>query len=500
MLLRVAFTYGEGDPHLADALSWAAHRPDDERLHLVHHADVRAGIFAALRSRPRPGTRTTWPTTSRPRRRCCAHWPMSHRARRRIRRRGGGRPAGLRRGHHRRPPGSGLPARLPIDRGRPPRGPHVTEDATMTATAEHAPAMTIGGVAEEAAAVLPVDNPATGAPPGAAPVCSGRQLDRAMDAALAAAGGWAADDEARRAALLAAAKEVSRAASRLGALVTAEQGKPAAMAIAEAYGAAGALRYHAGLDLGAELLRDDRRGHVELARRPLGVVAAITPWNFPVAIAAAKLAPALRAGNTVVLKPSPYAPLAVLELGRLLAPLFPPGVVNVVSGGDDLGAAMVAHPVPAHVSFTGSVAAGRRVAASAGAGLKRVTLELGGNDPAILLDDADPDAIAEKLFWEAFANSGQACMLVKRLYVPASRHGRVVDALADRARATRVGDGAVKGTELGPLTTAQLRRVTALVEAATAGARVAAGGAPLPGPGRFYAPPCSPAPPTTWRS
>ncbi|MGY4908281.1 aldehyde dehydrogenase family protein [Micromonospora aurantiaca (nom. illeg.)] len=360
----------------------------------------------------------------------------------------------------------------------------------MTATAEHAPAMTIGGVAEEAAAVLPVDNPATGAPLGAAPVCSGRQLDRAMDAALAAAGGWAADDEARRAALLAAAKEVSRAASRLGALVTAEQGKPAAMAIAEAYGAAGALRYHAGLDLGAELLRDDRRGHVELARRPLGVVAAITPWNFPVAIAAAKLAPALRAGNTVVLKPSPYAPLAVLELGRLLAPLFPPGVVNVVSGGDDLGAAMVAHPVPAHVSFTGSVAAGRRVAASAGAGLKRVTLELGGNDPAILLDDADPDAIAEKLFWEAFANSGQACMLVKRLYVPASRHGRVVDALADRARATRVGDGAVKGTELGPLTTgAQLRRVTALVEAATAGgARVAAGGAPLPGPGRFYAP------------
>src|SRR5262249_3846346 len=155
---------------------------------------------------------------------------------------------------------------------------------------------------------------------------------------------------------------------------------------------------------------------------------------------------------------------------EILAPFFPPGVVNVVSGGAAVGAAMVEHPVPSHVSFTGSVPAGRLVAAAAGRGLKRYTLELGGNDAGILLDDGDVDAVAETLFWECFANNGQACMLIKRLYAPASRYDEVVAALAARATAVRVGDGAVKGTELGPVTTqAQMQRLSGMVAGATAG-------------------------------
>ena len=234
----------------------------------------------------------------------------------------------------------------------------------------------------------------------------------------------------------------------------------------------------------------DRRTVAEVVHRPLGVVAAITPWNYPIALALWKIAPALRAGNTMVLKPSPYTPLATLDLGRLLAEVLPPGVLNVVSGPDPLGARMVAHPTPRKISFTGSAATGRRVAAAAAAGLKRLTLELGGNDAAIVLDDADPDAIADRLFWGAFANNGQMCMAVKRVYVAQPRYQAVVDALAARAAAVRVGNGSQKASQLGPISNrAQFDRVADLVRDALAhGAVAAAGGQPLRRPGYFYAP------------
>lgn len=360
----------------------------------------------------------------------------------------------------------------------------------MTASAIDAVTMTVNGVAVTTRDTFEVRNPATGAVCGRAPDCAPDDLDTALRAAADAAPAWAADEAGRREALRAAGKTVSAAAQRLGAIVTAEQGKPLAMAIGEAFGAAAGFRYHAGLALPAQVLRDDRRGHVEVEHRPLGVVAAITPWNFPVAIAAATIAPALLAGNTVVLKPSPFAPLATLVLGELLRDVLPPGVCNVVSGSDALGAALVAHDIPAHVSFTGSVDTGRQVAGVAAAGCKRLTLELGGNDPGIVLPDADPEALAEKLFWESFGNCGQACMLIKRLYVPDSLYEPMVDALAAKAATVVVGDGAVKGTELGPVTTEpQLRRVAGLVaDAVRAGARVAAGGHQPDRPGQFYAP------------
>jgi len=350
--------------------------------------------------------------------------------------------------------------------------------------------MTIGGQQVAGEQASKVVNPATGEEFALAPSCTQDELDRAMRAAREAQPAWAADEDARREALRAAAKAVSSAASRLGGLVTAEQGKPLALAIGEAYASGGSFRHYAEMELAPQVLQDDKHGYAELARKPHGVVAAITPWNFPVAIAAAKLAPALRAGNTVVLKPSPHTPLATLMLGQLLSAALPAGVVNVVSGGDDIGAAMVTHPVTAQISFTGSIEAGRKVAAAAGTDIKRYVLELGGNDPGIVLDDADPDEMAERLFWDSFANNGQACLLIKRLYVPQRLYGRVVDALADRARAARVGIPTDKGVQLGPLANRpQFDRVRELVHAAvTGGATVAAGGKALGEPGFFYAP------------
>jgi acyl-CoA reductase-like NAD-dependent aldehyde dehydrogenase len=350
--------------------------------------------------------------------------------------------------------------------------------------------MTIGGAAVAGAASFDVLNPATNAVHARAPECSRDQLDAAMSAAAAAFPAWRADEAARREALSAAAVLVREAAAELGAEITAEQGKPLREARYEAMAGESWLGYSANLGLPREVIQDDERAFVEVVTRPLGVVAAITPWNFPVSSACMKIAPALAAGNTVVLKPSPFTPLATLRLGELLRPVLPPGVLNVVSGGDALGARMTGHPAVRKITFTGSVATGKRVAAAAAPDLKRITLELGGNDPAIVLDDADVDAVADGIFWSSFANAGQICSAIKRVYVPRSLHDALVDALADRARKVVVGDGTEKGTRLGPITTRpQFERVCELVEDALArGARAAAGGAPLDRPGNFFAP------------
>ena len=350
--------------------------------------------------------------------------------------------------------------------------------------------MTIGGAAVAGQQSFDVVNPATGEVHTTAPACTREQLDAAMAAAEEALPAWSADADARREAMLAAAKLIAEAKRSLGAEVTAEQGKPLREAGFEAIAGEQFFSYFAGLELPRQVIQDDEQARVEVVSRPLGVVAAITPWNYPVSSACMKLAPALAAGNTVVLKPSPFTPLGTLRLGELLRSVFPPGVLNVVSGGDDLGQQMTEHPTPRKITFTGSVATGKKVAASAAPDLKRVTLELGGNDPAILLDDVDVDQIADKLFWSAFSNAGQICSAIKRVYVPAALKARVVDALADRARSVKVGDGTEKGNQLGPISTRpQFKRVRELVEdAVSAGARVAAGGSALDGSGFFFQP------------
>jgi acyl-CoA reductase-like NAD-dependent aldehyde dehydrogenase len=202
------------------------------------------------------------------------------------------------------------------------------------------------------------------------------------------------------------------------------------------------------------------------------------------------LAPALAAGCTVVLKPSPYTPLSSLRFGQLVADALPPGVLNIVSGSDSLGSLMTGHPLVRMISFTGSVATGKAIAATAATDLKRVLLELGGNDPAIVLDDADVNATADGLFANAFANCGQICVAIKRVYAPKALYGQLVDALADRARASRLGDGRDSGTDIGPLCNpVQRDRIKELVgDALQSGIRVAVGGSVTDGPGYFYEP------------
>jgi acyl-CoA reductase-like NAD-dependent aldehyde dehydrogenase len=350
--------------------------------------------------------------------------------------------------------------------------------------------MTIDGQAVPAEQTFGVINPATGEVFAQAPECTREQLDAALESAHKAQLSWKTDAAARAEALLAAADAVDAAASELGPLLTAEQGKPVAQAIGEDKGVALWLRHFAKLDLPREVIQDDERVFAEVVRRPVGVVAAITPWNFPLSMAAWKFAPALRAGNTVVVKPSPYTPLATLRLGEVLRDVLPPGVLNIVSGGDELGGWMTSHPLVRKISFTGSVATGKKVAAAAAPDLKRITLELGGNDPAIVLDDVEVEEVAAKLFHSAFRNSGQVCIAVKRVYVPERLHDDLVDALAAKARAAKVDDGMAEGTDLGPINNKpQFERVSELVsDALRNGATAVAGGGPLDRPGYFFAP------------
>src|SRR5215470_4282984 len=336
-----------------------------------------------------------------------------------------------------------------------------------------------------------VIDPATGAPFADCPDATREELDRAMAAAEQAfAGTWPRDEALRRRALGAMSDALAAQAEALGRLVSQEQGKPLQHAQNEVRGAARLLRLCADEPIPVEVLRDDGKLRVTIVRKPLGVAAAITPWNYPLATLVAKIGPALLAGNTVVAKPSPYTPLSSLELGRLFRSLVPPGVLNVVGGSDEVGAWMTADPRVRKISFTGSVPTGKKIMRAAADDLKRVTLELGGNDPAIVLPDVDPAAVAERLFWGAFTNSGQVCVAIKRLYVHEDVYQPVVSALAELAKQVRVGDGLDPETQLGPINNQpQFTRVQELVDdACEHGGKVVVGGKPLPKSGYFYPP------------
>ncbi len=347
--------------------------------------------------------------------------------------------------------------------------------------------MTING-RSSGTATVPVLDPATELPWAEVPECTASELDAAFRAAVGAQAGWAADDRARREALRKAADVVTGATEELARLLSAEQGKSVADAIGEVQGTAAWIGFYADVEVpDLEVVVEKSVG---TARFPLGVVAAITPWNYPLILSAWKFAPALRAGNSVVLKPSPYTPATVLRLGELLQGILPPGVFNVVSGGDEVGVAMTKHPDTAMVTFTGSIAAGKAIAAAVADDLKRVKLELGGNDPAILLEDVDPVAIAEDLFWGAFTNNGQVCGAAKRVYVPESLHDAVCDALVAVAERIRVGAGTEEGVQLGPINNRpQYERVRKLLNSAvSAGATVRTGGAAEQERGYFLRP------------
>lgn len=350
--------------------------------------------------------------------------------------------------------------------------------------------MTIGGASVSGDASFGVVDPALGTVHAEAPDCGPGQLDAAFEAAALAYRSWRKNENARRKALHAAGDLLMSKADELAPVLTREQGKPLKDAAFEIIGSGYWLKHFADMAIPYEVIRDDDAAFVEVIRRPMGVVAAITPWNFPLMLACWKVAPALLAGNTMVLKPSPYTPLTTLAFGAMMREVLPPGVLNVVSGQDPLGARMTAHPVPRKITFTGSVATGKRVAEAAASDLKRVTLELGGNDPAIVLDDADPARVAPKIFDFAFQNNGQLCSAIKRVYAPARLYDDVVEALAAVAREVKVGNGLHEGVQYGPVNNKpQFDRVTELVDDAVGrGARAVAGGKRVEGPGYFYEP------------
>ncbi|PRX49364.1 phenylacetaldehyde dehydrogenase [Prauserella shujinwangii] len=339
---------------------------------------------------------------------------------------------------------------------------------------------------------LPVTDPATGEVIGRAPERGPDDLERAVTAASAAQPAWEALGHEERSRLLnAAADAVDRSAEALAHLVTREQGKPlnGPGSRFEAGGVAAWLRTAAATPLEPERVLDDESGQATLSYRAAGLVGAIGPWNWPALIASWQLGPALRMGNAVVMKPSEHTPLSVLALAEIVNQVLPEGVLTVLSGSGDLGAAMTAHPAFDKIMFTGSTRTGQAIVRSSAANLPRLTLELGGNDPGIVLPDADPAAIAEDLFWGAFINTGQTCAALKRLYVPEALHDDVVDALADVAARMPMGPGTSEDNVLGPLTTTdQFHIVDKLVEQArAAGGRFVLGGDPdRDAPGNFY--------------
>ena len=350
--------------------------------------------------------------------------------------------------------------------------------------------MTIGGDSVPAVDSFGVVNPANGEVFAHAPECTRDQLDAAFDSAAKAHRDWKLDEAARRETVLKIADVLFASAEEVAPILTAEQGKPLDQAAMEVFASGMWCQYFANLETPPQVIQDDADAYVEVVRRPIGVVAAITPWNFPVLLGFWKIAPALVAGNTLVLKPSPFTPLSTLKVVELLRDVVPPGVINVVSGGDELGAWMTSHPVPRKISFTGSTATGKLVAQSAAPDLKRVTLELGGNDPAIVLEDADPAKVSHAIFAAAFNNNGQVCSAIKRVYVPEAIYGDVLVGLTAEAAAVTVGDGTVPGTKLGPINNApQFARVKELVsDALSHGATATTGGAARDGAGYFFEP------------
>ncbi len=349
----------------------------------------------------------------------------------------------------------------------------------------------IDGKAAKTSRTSNVLNPADGTVVGACPEGDVALLDQAVAAARRALPAWSALPDADRAAALnKVADLIEQHAGELSALVTREQGKTQSGpgANLEVGGCVAWTRVTAGLTLPDQTIQDDKKGRIVISRKPVGVVGSITPWNWPLMIAVWHLMPAVRVGCTIVIKPSPFTPLSTLRLVELMNQVLPPGVVNVVTGGAEVGSRMVTHPDINKIVFTGSIKTGKTVMEGAADTLKRLTHELGGNDAGIVLPGTNIDPLLEKLFWGCFLNGGQTCAALKRLYVYEDQYEDVVAKFADFVSKMPVGDGMDPKNLVGPLTNEMQRtKVSTYVDEARAkGARVVTGGVRPEGPGFFY--------------
>ncbi|MGH6696282.1 aldehyde dehydrogenase family protein [Sphingopyxis sp.] len=319
---------------------------------------------------------------------------------------------------------------------------------------------------------------------------SERQADEAIEAAATAFPGWAETPMAERQAKVSQlADAIVANADKLARALTQEQGKPLAEAQGEIAWTEGYLRHYATLEIAERTIQDDASAFVQVRRKPLGVVAGIIAWNFPLLMACWKIGPAVIAGNTIVLKPAPTTPVTALMLGELCRDIFPAGVVNIITDANDLGGYLTADPRIAKVGFTGSTATGKKIMASAADGLKRLTLELGGNDPGIVLDDVDVRETAQGIFNAAFLNCGQVCLAIKRAYVHDSIYDAMCDELARLAEAAVVDDGLAQGAQIGPIQNkAQFEKLKGFLGRARNDGTIIAGGEIIDRAGYFLRP------------
>lgn len=343
---------------------------------------------------------------------------------------------------------------------------------------------------------IDVVNPATEEVIAAVPDGGTQAVD---EAAVAASEGFQAwrrlPPKERAAALFALANRLEERADQFAELESADVGKPLSAARAEIVGSADKYRFYAGVgrSMSGVASSEYKPGITSIVRRePVGIVAALSPWNYPMALTAWKIAPALMAGNAVVLKPSPETPLTALLLGQVAAEVLPPGVLNVITGGDATGEALVEHPLVDMISLTGGTPTGRAVMEAASKGLKRVHLELGGKAPVVVFDDVDPDRLVNALRVGAFWNGGQDCTAASRLYVSSARADEIVDGVARMAASIVPADPYENPDgSLGPLVSLGHRdRVHGFVERATStgSAEVLAGGEPHGDRGAYYSP------------
>ena len=354
----------------------------------------------------------------------------------------------------------------------------------------HSYKLLIGGSLVDGDLSLEVVNPATEEILAVAPRASIGQLDAAVAAAKAAFPAWSRKSLVERGEYLRRiADAIDARRSEFARLLTEEQGKPLAEADAEIGFTSLFFRQFSALELPNRVIEEGPDRRVEVRRLPLGVVGAIIPWNFPMLIIAFKVPLALLAGNTVVLKPSPTTPLTALKLGELLREILPAGVVNIIVDQNDLGAHLTSHFDVAKISFTGSTETGRKVMASAAASIKRLTLELGGNDAALVLPDVDAIETAKGLFASAFLNAGQVCIAVKRVYAHEAIYDELCEALKSLADETIVDDGLKQGTQIGPLQNkSQYEKVKGFIADARATGKIIAGGDVEDRPGFFIRP------------
>ncbi|SFO95955.1 aldehyde dehydrogenase family protein [Qipengyuania nanhaisediminis] len=313
---------------------------------------------------------------------------------------------------------------------------------------------------------IEVVNPANEQVIGVVPSCTKDELDRAVDAARRAFKTWKKTSaEERQKVVQGIAAAIKDNAEELYRLLTSEQGKPHAQAQQEIYGAAGLAAAQSTLTLDDVINQDDDTRLSRTRRVPVGVVGGIVPWNFPIMMAIQKIVPALVAGCTIVLKPSPFTPLTTLRIAELLKDVVPAGTVNIITGPDELGPMITEHPGIDKITFTGSTATGKKIMEGASRDLKRITLELGGNDASIVLPDADVEKVAEQLFWSSFSNAGQVCIAAKRIYIHEDIYDDLSKAIAEYAKGVVVGDGSQQGTGVGPIQNKkQFERVCELIQ------------------------------------